>query len=78
MSTIELRQVISEYLSHIDDLSFLNAIKTILESKAGEKTYHLSKKEEIRIEEGCTQYKKKQTISDNQLKKDVDQWLDTK
>ncbi len=44
MSTIQLRNIISEYLSHIDDVSFLNAIKTIVESKIAEKTYNLSEK----------------------------------
>ncbi|MEI6348309.1 MAG: hypothetical protein WCP69_10230 [Bacteroidota bacterium] len=52
MSKIQLRDDISEYLSHIDDVSFLNAIKTILESKISEKTYNLFEKETKRVEEG--------------------------
>ncbi|MEI6348312.1 MAG: hypothetical protein WCP69_10245 [Bacteroidota bacterium] len=78
MSTIQLRDDISEYLSHIDDVSFLNAIKTILESKISEKTYNLSEKETKRVEEGRQQYKKRETISDEQLKEEIEQWLKTK
>jgi Zn-dependent M32 family carboxypeptidase len=78
MSTIHLRNVISEYLSHIDDVSFLNAIKTIVESKASEKTYNLSENESKRVEEGRKQYKKRQTIPDEQLKNEIEQWLKTK
>ena len=78
MSTIELRQVITEYLTHIDDTSFLNAIKTIIESKVSEGTYILSDYQKKRIEEGREQIKKGQTISNESLKLEIDQWLSTK
>lgn len=32
MSTVELKHIITEQLSLIDDVSFLNAIKTIIET----------------------------------------------
>lgn len=78
MSTVELRHVITEYLSHIDDASFLNAIKTIIESKVTEGTYNLSDLQKKRIEEGRDQVKKGQTISNESLKREIDQWLSTK
>lgn len=78
MSTIELRQVISEYLIHIDDASFLNAIKTIIESKISEGTYKLSDFQKKRIEDGREQINKGQTISNESLKQEIDQWLSTK
>ncbi|HNS30967.1 MAG TPA: hypothetical protein PKL52_10600 [Tenuifilaceae bacterium] len=59
MSTIELRRAIAEYLSHIDDASFLNAIKTIIESKVSEGTYKLSDCHKERIENGREQLKKR-------------------
>lgn len=78
MSTIELRHVIAEYLSHIDDASFLNAIKTIIESKVSEGTYKLSDYQKKRIENGREQLKKGQTISNESLKLEINQWLSTK
>ena len=42
MSTLELRHIIIEHLSHIDDVSFLNALKTIIESKVTNDVYKLS------------------------------------
>ncbi|MCX6219465.1 MAG: hypothetical protein NTZ69_00565 [Bacteroidia bacterium] len=78
MSTIELRHVITEYLTHIDDASFLNAIKTIIESKVSEGTYMLSDFQKKRIEEGREQIQKGQTISNESLKHEIDQWLSTK
>jgi len=78
MSTIELKHIITEYLSHIDDESFLNAIKNIKESKVSEGSYKLSDCQKKRIENGREQLKKGQTISNEFLKLEIDQWLSTK
>jgi vacuolar-type H+-ATPase subunit H len=78
MSTIELRHYIIEKLSYIDDISFLKAIKTIVESKADEKVYQLSDFQKKRIKESREQVKKGQTISNEALNKEVLQWLNSK
>ena len=78
MSTIELRHSIIEKLSLIDDTSFLKAIKTIVESKVSERVYKLSDFQKNRIESGREQLKKGQTISNDVLQKEIDQWLNTK
>jgi len=78
MSTIELRHIIIEKLSLIDDASFLKAIKTIIESKVSEKVYNLSDFQKNRIESGREQLRKGQTISNDALQKEISQWLNTK
>ena len=78
MSTIELRHHIIEKLSLIDDDSFLKAIKTIIESKVNERVYNLSDFQKKRIESAREQRKKCQTISNDVLQKEIDQWLNTK
>jgi hypothetical protein len=78
MSTIELRHIIIEKLSLIDDASFLKAIKTIVESKVSERVYKLSDFQKKRIESGREQLRKGQTISNDVLQKEIDQWLNTK
>jgi hypothetical protein len=78
MSTIELRHNIIEKLSLIDDDSFLKAIKTIIDSKVNEGTYKLSDFQKKRIDSGREQLKKGQSISNDVLQKEVDQWLSTK
>jgi hypothetical protein len=75
MSTLELRNIINEYLSLIDDTSFLNALKTIVESKVSEGTYELSDYQKKRIEAGREQLKSGKTISNESLKQDIAQWL---
>ena len=78
MSTIELRDRIIEKLSLIDDDSFLNAFKTIIESKVNEGVYTLSDFQKKRIESARDQLKKGQSISNDTLQKEIDQWLNTK
>jgi len=78
MSTIELRHHIIEKLSLIDDDSFLNAIKTIIDSKVNEGVYKLSDFQKKRIESGRDQLKNGQSISNDTLQKEIDQWLNTK
>lgn len=78
MSTIELRHIISEYLTQINDVSFLNALKTIVESKVSEETYKLSDVQKNRIKSGREQVKRRQTISNEALTSEIDQWLSTK
>jgi hypothetical protein len=78
MGTIELRHIITEKLSHIDDVSFLTAIKTIIESKVVEGTYKLSDYQKNRIDLAREQLKNKQTISHDDLQKEIDQWLSSK
>ena len=78
MSTIELRHHIIEKLSLIDDDSFLKAIKTIIESKVNDGVYKLSDFQKKRIESGRDQLKKGQSISNDTLQKEIDQWLNTK
>lgn len=78
MSTIELRHIINEQLSHIDDMDFLNAIKTIIESKTAEVTHKLSEYQKKRIASARQQLKNKQTIAHEAVQKEIDQWLNSK
>jgi len=78
MSTIELRHVITNYLSQIEDIPFLNAIKIIIESKVSEGTYKLSEFQLNRIDIARDQLKEKKVISHEDLQNEIDQWLSTK
>ena len=78
MSTLELRQVITEYLAHIEDAALLKAIKTMIESRVSDGTYMLSEDQIKRVEEGREQLEQGSTISNESLKLEIDQWLGTK
>jgi hypothetical protein len=78
MSTLELRNIITEHLAHIDDISFLNALKIIIESKASEDIYKLSDFQKDRINIARQDLKNGHTISHDDLQKEINLWLDTK
>ena len=78
MSTIGLRHYIIEKLSLIDDETFLEAIKTIVESKVNERVYKLSDFQKKRVESGREQLRSGKSVPDDVLQKEIDQWLSTK
>lgn len=73
MNTVELRHMINEKISLIDDESFLVAIKTIIDSKVSSITYKLSNFQKERISEGREQLKNGQVISNDNLQSEIDQ-----
>jgi len=77
MNSIELRHIINERISFIDDESFLFAIKTILDSKVSSTSYKLSDFQKERIMAGKEQLKNENMISNDDLRSEIDQWLST-
>lgn len=78
MSTVELRQLIAEHLARIEDVNFLNAIKTIIESKVLEGEYELSDFQKDRVESARCELKLKKTVSHDDVQREIDQWLYSK
>lgn len=78
MNTVELKNILIHRISEINDVSFLNAIKTILDSKAINEMMPLSneQKEEIKaskkdIEEGLY-------MEHDEFGKEIKAWLKEK
>lgn len=78
MSTIELRHIINEHLSHIEDSAFLKAVKTIIETKASESIYNLSDNQKTRIDTARNQLKNGETISHEEVQNEINLWLSSK
>jgi len=78
MSTIEFRELIINQLSHINDSTFLKAIKVLVDSKADAEVYKLSDFQKERIRKGRDQLSKGKTISHEELQLEIDQWLVSK
>ena len=78
MSTIELRELIINQLSHINDATFLKAIKVLVDSKADAEVYKLSDFQKERIRNGREQLSKGKSISHEELQLEIDQWLVSK
>ena len=78
MSTLELRNKLVEEIFLIDDKSFLEALKTIIETKIASSTYELSDFQKERIRLGKEQLKNNLIISNEVVQNKIDQWLNTK
>ena len=78
MSIVELRNSIIEQLSTIEDVSFLNALRTIIASKVSDSEYELSDFQKKLIQLGRQQLKDGQTISNDDLQTEIDQLLSSK
>ncbi len=78
METIDLKQSIINQLNRIDDISFLSAIKTLVEAKVKDGVYILSKEQKERIISARLQLKNNQTIDYEVLEKEMSEWLDSK
>lgn len=78
MGIIELREKISSDLLSIDDVTFLNAIKVLVEGKLPDKIYKLSDYEKEWIENARKELKAKKTIPHEKVKEEVNAWLNSK
>jgi regulatory protein YycI of two-component signal transduction system YycFG len=78
MGTVELKHIIAEHLTHIEDKSFLQDLKNLLESKVASETYTLDDFEKERIRMAREQVKKGETISNEKIHSQVQEWFDTK
>lgn len=78
MGTAELKHIISEHLTHIEDKSFLNELKNLLESKVASGVYTLNDFEKKRIFLVRDQLKKGETISNDNIHNQIQEWFETK
>ena len=78
MTAIELKKALVRKIAEIDDMSFLNAIKTILDSKTQSKTMVLDAEQRYEIEESRKEINLGLVIDQNTLDKEFDKWLSAK
>jgi hypothetical protein len=78
MSTVEIRNIISQRLLLIDDAVFLQNINHLIESKINERIYLLSDEQRFRVEEARIEYEAGITISDTEVEMEIERWLNEK
>ena len=78
MTTIELKKVLIHRIAEIDDVSFLNAIKTILDSKTQFHTISLTTEQRCEIEESRKEIEQGLFIEQVELDKEFYKWLSAK
>lgn len=75
MTAIELKKALIHKIAEIDDLSFLNAINTILDAKTKTKTLSLTSEQRHEINESRKEIEQGLFIDQVDLDKKFNKWL---
>ena len=75
MNTIQLKQELIHRISKIEDVDFLNAIKTILDYKKKEPFIELTADQEKELLFARNEGKKGNIISQSEMDQKVEEWL---
>jgi hypothetical protein len=78
MTTVELKNILIHRIAGINDKSFLNAIKTIVETKSETTIYKTTQEQRIRIKEGREQIARGEYYTNEQVELEIDKWLKEK
>ena len=78
MTTIQLKNALIQRISEIEDRSFLEAIKTILDAKSESKTLTLTPELTREIMSSKLEIKKGLYIENDLLEKEIEEWLKEK
>ena len=78
MTAIELKTVLIRRISEINDVSFLKAIKTILDSKTDKEILTLNAKQKEEIIASLKEIEEGLFIEHDELNKEVSTWLNAK
>lgn len=76
MTTMELKNSIIRKIAQINDSEFLKAIKTIIDSKQVDEVHITSEEQKAQIEYRLQQAKKGQTVSNDHLVNEINEWLE--
>ncbi len=75
MNTLELKNILIHKISSINDESFLNAIRIIIDTKTENTIYQTSSNQKLKITEGIDQIEKGEWYSNEQIESETDKWL---
>ena len=78
MTMMELKSILVHRISEINDIRFLEAIKTILDEKAEDSTLELTDDQRKEIAESKKEILQGLFIDDNDLDSDIQGWLSAK
>ena len=78
MTMMELKSILVHRISEINDIRFLEAIKTILDEKAEDSTVELTDDQKKEIAESKKQIQEGLFIQESDLDSEIQGWLDAK
>jgi predicted transcriptional regulator len=78
MTTIELKNILIHKIAAINDESFLNALKAILDAKSEATSYITTEEQKEQIQRGINQMENGDSFANEQVESEIDQWLKEK
>jgi len=75
MTTVDLKNILIHKIAGINDKSFLNAIKKIIEAKEEAIIYKTNTEQRKRIKEGKEQILRGEYYTNKQVENNIDKWL---
>ncbi len=78
MTAIELKKLLINRISEIDDISFLNALKTILDSRNQGQVLSLTSEQYLEISESKKEIEKGLYIVQEELDEKINKWAQEK
>jgi hypothetical protein len=78
MTAIELKKVLIHKIAEINDVSFLNAIKTILESKTHSNTISLTSEQRKEITDSKKEIEKGLYFEQAELENEFNKWINAR
>lgn len=78
MTTVELKKLLIQRIAEINDVSFLKAVKTILESKTNTEILLLTPEQKKEIMESKKNIEQGLFIDNNSLDKEVAKWANAR
>jgi hypothetical protein len=78
MSTAELKNLLIHQIAAINDKTLLNSIKALIDTKSEKPIYQTTPEQRISIEEGEKQIERGEYLTNDQVEKEIDQWLKEK
>ena len=78
MAVTELKKLLIHRIAEIDDVSFLNAIKTILDTKTQSQTLTMTAEQRFEVQESRKEIELGLFIEQVELDKEFNKWLNVK
>ena len=78
MTTLELKNILIHRIAGINDKSFLNAIKTIIETKSESTVYKTTPEQQQRLKESREQIARGEFFTNEEVENEIGKWLKEK
>lgn len=78
MTMMELKSILVHRISEINDIRFLEAIKTILDEKAEDSTFELTNDQKKEIAESKEEIQQGLFVNEKDFDSEIQGWLDAK